>query len=383
MKSASNMQYNFKEVNLGPSFRKEEIKKAKELINSAVPFTVVGMPVVGISFFLKYLTTTSLEFFIHIDINELPSLNKTNFLLLILKELGGKSSFKSDSKLMDLCRGQLEVLVKKHKKVILAFNRFDRLQKIFDQNFFANLRTLWEVDEEKIVMVFTANRSLVELAPEAVSGGNFNLCSKVFYLAPSHKSDLEKLVKMNTPELLEDRKRFNNAAQLSGGHYQLCAVLLKSELLDKDPLGDAAISFQLKELFEYLNYGQRKQLQKLAFGRKIENFDYYLIQVGYIKQLKEGNYQIFSPLLENYIRQNSSMGLPVKENRLFQLLKSKKGQVVTHDEIFQVIWQENYEEVSNWSLNALIYRLRKNPVFIAKGYSIESYKKVGYGLVKN
>ena len=70
--------------------------------------------------------------------------------------------------------------------------------------------------------------------------------------------------------------------------------------------------------------------------------------------------KLFSPLLAQYIKQNSSFKLPVKEYKLFNVLKKNIGKIVTKDEIFQHVWGEDYTEASDWALNSLIYRLRKN-----------------------
>lgn len=79
--------------------------------------------------------------------------------------------------------------------------------------------------------------------------------------------------------------------------------------------------------------------------------------------------------------QNIKIKLPPKEALLFSLLKRNEGKAVSKDELFKVIWQ-NSDEVTDWSLNALIYRLRKNPTFSSSGYTIESQKKIGYYLLK-
>lgn len=365
---------------MGPKFCQEKVREAENLIDSSTPFTVVGMPTSGISFFIKYLDTLPNIDFLHIDINELPHPSKYELFRLILKKLGEDPAGIDEEKLVDHCKRRLEVLISKNRRVVLGFNRFDRLIKEFDQNFFANLRTLWEVDKEKIVLIFTANKPLSELAPEAVSGGNFNLCSKCLYLPPYSQDDLLKLLDINAPAL-RSSPGLKKALELSGGHYQLFILLLKSDQIDK-PLSDTAIKFQLKELYQFLNYQQRKQLQKIALGKFVKSLDPFLAQVSFIK-LSNAGQALFTPLLAEYIKTNLRLRLPLKESRLFQLLKEKEGKLVSKDTLFADLWQGEEDKASDWALNALIYRLRKNPTFIASGYIIESQKKVGYYLVRS
>ena len=372
------MNYLFKEAKLGPDFCKKELTEIKKLIDQSTSFSVVGIPAMGISIFLKYLVTTKLAEFVHIDINDLPSLDKLSFLKLIYKELGGDKENTSEQGLIDLIKRKLETIITQHERVVIVFNRFDRLKKEFNQNFFANLRSIRDVDKEKIVMVFAANHPLPHEAPQALIGGNLNMFSKTFYLKPYSKEDLEKLTELNAPNLKTGDEFFYKALRLSGGHYQLCQLLLKSDPRMEDPLSDQAIKLQVKELYEYLNYKQRRQLQKLALGKKLSRIDRFLTDIGFIDQQNN----LLSPLLVDYIKLNVRFRLSVKESQLFQLLKNKKGKLVSKDEIFSGLWGEDNEEATDWALNSLIYRLRKNPTFIASGYIIESQKKVGYSLIK-
>jgi len=75
--------------------------------------------------------------------------------------------------------------------------------------------------------------------------------------------------------------------------------------------------------------------------------------------------------------------LPAKEKALFSLLKKRLNMVVSKDQIFEHIWESDPESASDWALNALIYRLKKNPGFLASGYVIENHKKLGYSMLKS
>ncbi|MBI2595637.1 helix-turn-helix domain-containing protein [Candidatus Daviesbacteria bacterium] len=387
------MSNSFKEAKLGPKFCREDIKKIRQLIENSTTFSVCGMPSMGISIFLRFLATQKFAYFVHVDINELPKLSRSELFKLLRKQL----------------RHPLEELAQKHRRIVIIFNRFDRLKKEFnedffsnlrslrdidkekivmvfaanrpllEQSFFSNLRSLRDIDKEKIVMVFAANRPLLEQSPKALSGGNLNMYSKTFYLKPYSKEDLKKLTGLNAPKFLKHQD-FDRALELSGGHYQLLQLLLKSDCLHENPLQDKAIKFQLKDLYKYLKYPQRKLLQKTALGKKVKTPEKYLLDTGFVKKTG-GKLEVFTTLLADFIKSGARVRLPFQESRLFALLKSRAGKTVTKDEIFEALWKNG--EGSDWALNALIYRIRKNPAFVSLGYIIENQKKSGYSLIRN
>ncbi len=357
----------FPEAKLAKNFRAQDIKKVDHLIRQSISFSVVGMPAMGISIFLRFLATTSLAYFVHIDINELTTLNKVDLLKLITKKLGGGSSLI-----------QLQKLIQNHYRVVLIFNRFDRLKSEFTASFFASLRPLRDIDKEKIVMIFSSNYPLIQLAPLALSGGNLNMFSKSYYLTPYTQSELVELLKLNSPNLITNDERYFNALRLSGGHYQLLQLLLKSDHILDNPLLDVAIKLQISALYKYLNYSQKKQIQQIARGKKISILDKFLQDVGLVNS-KEN---IFTSLLIDYVRSHNLIKLSFKERKLYQLLKARLGKIVTKDEIITELWKNNYDQATDWALNSLIYRLRNNPTFEATGYIIENQKKSGYVLLK-
>ena len=253
---------------------------------------------------------------------------------------------------------------------MIIFNRFDQLAKEFDFNFLSNLQSLTTLSPDKIVLIFTSTKPLIDIAPEALQGGNLTFYSKVLYFKPYTKTELKKLLKIE-PEESEEGADMDELLELSGGHNQLFRILLNSQK-QKNLLLDQFVKTQMKGLIDYLDYAQRKRVQKIALGKKIEEVDEYLLGVGMVK---DG--VLFTPLLSQYIRQNMPVRLPPKEAKVFKLLRNNIGRVVSKDEIFEVA-----ELPSDWALDALIYRLRKHPFITSHGYIIESHKKVGYLLLQ-
>ncbi len=361
----------FKEANLPNSFCQKQLSDVTDLINSSTSFAIVSMPALGVSMFLRFLGTRPVGLMVHIDINELNKPTKLDFFKLLLKELGEEREFTDTEELVDVCRQRLEVLIKDNQRIVLIYNHFDSLEKEYDRNFFANLRSLRDIDKEKIVMIFSSRGSLPEIAPESVSGGNLNMYSKTYYFKYTD-SDLEDLTELNTPHLINGN--FKKALKLADGHYQLLQLLLKTEYEEK-PLEDPSINLQFKDLYQKLNYNQRKQLQKVILGKKLTSTDPYLVNIGYLNGAN-----LFSSLFADYIKSTMRLKLPLKEEELFKLLKSRNGRVIKKDEIFEILWPNG--DGSDWALNALVYRLKKNPTFQSSGYTIENQKKVGYCLVK-
>lgn len=378
-----NQRYNFPEAKLGPDFAKENLKNVRELIDNDLSFVVISMPGVGASCFLKYLAVQDFAHFIHVDLYSLPALSLHEFYKLLLLELGGKPHAKSDEKLLEEIKRNLKELSKKWGKVVIIFSRFDQLKSQFTPTFLSNIQSLTTqslttVSESPVVEIFTSTKPLYEIAPEALTGGNLNFYSEQVYFKPYSKDDLKKLLKVDPAKPLPSPV-LNQLLDLSGGHNQLFRILLSSQK-QQNLLLDQFVKMQLKELTDYLDYYQRKQVQKIAMGKKINEIDEYLTGVGMVK--KRGlNFELFTPLLTDYIRTNMPVKLPVKEAKLFKLLRQHLGNTVSKDEIFTEIWQGS-DEATDWALDALIYRLRKHPFMKANGYIIESHKKVGYTLIQ-
>src|SRR3989344_353483 len=375
----SNIRYNFREAQLGPDFAKDALKEFKQLIDSGVSFVTHSMPGVVASYFLKYLATQAFAFFIYVDFYNLPTLNQHEFYRMFLRDLGGDPSGKSDEQVFIETKEIFKKLTEKHEKIVIIFSRFDQLKKELDENFLSNLQSLATISPGKIVLIFTAIKPLHELSPEAVTGGNLTFYSRSLYFKPYSTKDLKKLLKIE-PEQLNPNVDLDQLIELSGGHNQLLHILLNSQK-QQNLLLDQFVRMQLKELIDYLDYQQRKQVHKIALGRKLDEVDEYLLGVGMIKQ-EDSAHRLFSPLFEEYIRSYLAPRLPQKEYKLFKLLRQNTGKIVNKDELFQTLWQQDSDKATDWALDALIYRLRKHPFLKSQGYIIENHKKVGYTLVQ-
>lgn len=383
-------QYNFKESQLDPSFAKDKVKDFKQLIEAGQSFTVVSMPGVGVSFFLKYLVCQDFTYFIHIDLYNLPTLSQHEFYRMFHRDLGLKPTKATDEQVFLEIKAKIKKMAEDYEKVVIVFSRFDQLKKDLDENFLSNLQSLTTLSLGKIVLIFTAIKPLYELAPEAVTGGNLPFYSRILYFKPFSGQDLKKLFLLDHTQ--KAHPELEEMLKLSGGHSQLLNVFNNSHK-QNNLLLDKFVTLQLKDLYNYLDYQQKKQVQRIALGKTVSSIDEYLPGVGYVKQATSGvkkmrlhlggvKLELFSPVLAEYIKTNLPHKLPVKERALFNLLRKNSGRTVTKDEIFREVWGENQQEASDWALDALIYRLRKHPLLKSQGYIIENHKKVGYMLVQ-
>ncbi len=374
-------RYNFPEAKLGPDFAQDKLKEFKQLIDASLSFVVLSMPGVGVSYFLKYLAMQTFAHFIHVDLYLLPTLSQYEFYKLLLTEVGGSPKSKTDEQMLGEIKKKIRQLADSEKrgKIVIIFSRFDQLSKHFDWNFFSNIQSLTTISPGKIVLIFTSTRPLHDITPDALSGGNLNFYSEELYFKPYNKTDLENLIKIE-PIRPVPKPILERLLDLSSGHNQLLRILLSSQK-QQNLLLDQFVKLQMKEFVDYLDYHQRKQVQKIALGKKIEEPDEYLLGVGMVKKIGS-EYQLFTPLLSEYIKTNLPVKLPVKESKLFKLLRQNMGRTVIKDEIFATVWGDHEEGATDWALDALIYRLRKHPFMKANNFVIESHKKVGYTLIQ-
>lgn len=375
--------YEYKEASLGRDFCVEKTLAVKELIDSSTTFTMVAMPAVGVSYFMRYLATNPYGEgydFVHINAYELHTLNKLNFYKLLYKELDGGTEIETEDELILAIK---ELTLKRAQcshRLVIIFNRFDQLDKCFDEEFFGSLYMIREMDKERIVMIFTSTKPLIEIVPEMISGANLYMFSKSLYFGRFTDEELVAIYSLNNPGNLAANPSLKRALALAQGHHQLFQLLLNSVRLD-DPLLDRFIKIRLAELYEFLSHNRQKMLEKVVNGKVVEEIDDYLIGIGMV-MVVQGQPKVFSPLFGEYLKSHIPVRLPAKEKRLFRLLQRNIDRVVSKDEIFTAIWGENSDKASDWALNSLIYRLKRQPAYLNSGYILENQKKEGYILYR-
>ena len=375
----NNIMYKFKEYNLDKNFAKSDILAVTSLIHEVNSLQIVGIANSGISIFIKYLTSLPLGKFIYVDSYALALVIERDFWALVLTEFGGDVTAEDTIDIiLEKIREQLVTFADKNERIIIVFNRFDQLSKLFSAEFFNRLRAIQRVLAEQLVMVYAVCKPVHLYNANALEGANLGFFSNIFYLHPYATKDIYYLYEVFGPAV-SDERIIDKAIALSGGHYQLFQFLLKSDRI-ATPLDDQFVKLAVQDIYNRFTTSQQKELEKIVQGKSIGSVDDYLLQVGFIKQTEVG-FEIFSPVVRDYILRKSSK-LPKKEARLFALLKKYRGSVVSKDMIMKAVWRDEVDEMSDWALNSLVYRLKNNPAFLQTGYSIENYKGVGYLLSK-
>lgn len=343
-------------------FCKQSLKDCLDSIDTQTSFNLVAMPGVGVTFFLNAMAQSNSDNFLFINSYEMHDFSKPAFYEQLSIKLGidltEPFSLQKISKALNEKARSLD-------RLVLVFNRLDRLSEILDQNFYDNMRFLRDSFRDKIVMIFVSSRPMFELSTADVKDA-LSLITKTIYF-PGYSNDDLKEISHSSSSAVIDKKALNYA----GGHHALLQVLLRCQNLD-NPLPDPMVEMLVKDIYFGLDINRRKQLETFVL-RGMEPKDQLLTGLGYIK-----NGQTFTPLLSNYIKSLGKSHLPVKEKRLMKLLTIHKDKVVSKEEIFDYVWPEKGGIVSEWALNALIYRLRRHATFDNERYSIESRKKDGY-----
>lgn len=334
-------------------------------IKSQTSFNLVAMPGVGVTFFLHALAQAQTDNFIFVNSYEMRDFSKSAFYEQLCDKLG--IEFAEPISLKKISQA-LNAKAEKLDRLVIVFNRLDRLSEILDQNFYDNMRFLRDVHRDKIIMIFVSSRPMFELSAVDVKDA-LSLITKTVYF-PGYDDAALLEINRSSGSAKVDQKALNNA----GGHHALLQVLLRCQNLD-NPLPDPMVEMLIKDIYFGLDINRRKQLEAFVL-RGIQPKDSSLINLGYIK-----NNQTFTPLLASYIKSLGKRHLPIKEKRLMRLLTLRKGKVVSKQEIFDYVWPEKGGVVSDWALNALIYRLRRHAAFDSERYDIESRKKDGYILL--
>lgn len=418
------------------TFEKEEAEKLGEYLRNRQCVDLVGMKRVGISNFLRfflrhkdiiptYVSKTDKHLFIPVDLNDLVEQEIYPFWTLTLKrvldateratlspdvkqkvsELFDKSiQFQDLFLVIDNIRQALNLLVESSIYPTIFLLRFDRLKGTLNPSLFDNFDGLREASHSNVSFVFTSDRSLNSVYPEARS--SLSVFMQKMYFKPASEKDLKTVYDAY-------RNRYNlslspetESAFLTGvgGYIQYLqlGLISLSESRRKDIktendilnflLNDERIILQSEELWESLTVDEQKVLLQLLNKQKIDSESKekarYLWDTGLVTG--QGNtFKIFSPLFGAYVQQveheekrkRKSAHLTRKENLLFTLLKAQLGEICERDKIIEVVWPESQEfGISDWAIDRLIARVRVKLREQDNPYEIQTVRTRGYKL---
>ena len=280
---------------------------------------------------------------------------------------------KNDDSSLSAIKQNIDALCETNERVVMVFNRFDRLAGILDQNLSDNLRYL-RSNHAKMLMIFVTSSPLYETHHQILSDGS-KIFTKTVYFKPYEAKDLLQIAHIDSLPM----KRAREVVELSGGHHSLFHTLMRCQDIN-NPLSDPTDELIVQQIYSSFNTKRRDVLMAVVEGRHVKP-DEYLSGTGIVKTSESGQQELFTPLLSKYILKQGSFSLPHKERKLLRLLKQNTGKLVRKRDIFDQIWGD--EVAGDWALNSLVYRLRRHPAFDSNRYTIKSAKKDGYILIDN
>ncbi|HEX7042500.1 MAG TPA: hypothetical protein VF189_04575, partial [Patescibacteria group bacterium] len=254
------MDISVTEMHYPLSFRVSDARLLGDNLKHRHNIELVGMKRVGISNFLRfflyhkdikrqYLPQDGKNLFIPVDLNNLIEREIFPFWRLTFKRIVDtvESSVFDNAvkqKINDLfansiqsgdlfltfdgVRESLLLLVKENIYPTFFLLRFDRLSDVVTPEFFSNLQSLKDATNQKLSYVFTSYRELEKLAPDVLSKHEASTFTKVLYLKPGGKGDMEIMFdsiaekyNLSVPPTLKDV-----LIDLSGGHLQYLQLSL-------------------------------------------------------------------------------------------------------------------------------------------------------------
>lgn len=358
-------------------FCSETTQSCLKLIDASCSFTLRAMPGLGVSFFLKHLMQHKNYYWIPLNLYELPKPKPKTLIQFLANALGCPIPGKYES-LAHCIEGRIQELAKNHERIVLVFNRYEALEHATGTLMLNTLRSIRDINREKIVFIFAASKSLANrLSPHQMD--SFNLFSKEVFLKPFRPDELAHLLTLDKSASLVGKSDLQRVIIMSGGHHSLAQTLLRCQSLD-NPLGDPMVRLQLDYIYSCLSpYESEILLHESRYWQLEPNHP--LIRMGFIVEKKSGNH-LFSSLLSQHLQTKHAQELPPKEKALLSLLQKQAPNFVSKDELIEKLWNNSRDGGSEWALTALLYRLRKHPSFIASGNSIITFKKRGYALVE-
>lgn len=350
--------------NFSDNFCHDTVQDSLANIQSLACFNLVTMVGIGVTFLLKAIEQQTEAECVFINSYEMSEFTKEE----LFAQLSSKLGMPEPGDLQEI-GDALAAKAQGTERVVLIFNRIDRLDSVFDQHMYDNLRYLRDACRGKVVIVFVSAVPLLEMSPTSTKSILSYVTKTTYFKGFSNDDLLEICHASGVPDTDIDPL----ALEYAGGIHTLFQVLIRCHSLEH-PLADTFVEAMVKDIYFRLNDRRRKQLETFVLKGKPPT-DPYLYGIGYVTGEP---LRIMTPLLHEYIFKQGKHSLPVKERRLFRLLHAHKGKLVTKNAIFDHVWREDNGIASDWALNALVYRLKRHPGFDGDRYTIESRKKEGY-----
>ncbi len=268
-------------------FCKDSTMAALRYFQKGISFNLVALTGVGITYFINHLQTRSKDHFVYINTFEMPEFTKPAFYRQMIIKLGGSYAVDGLDDIQYIKQLITQYTERTKRKLVIVFNRFDRLNRIADQSFFDNLRFLQSDTKGSVVMLFVSSEPLVE---EFRSIKDISqLFSASLFFKPYSFDDLTQILLSDGTTISEQ-----SVISLSGGHHNLYNIISRAQSLD-NPLSDAMVELIIKDLYFGQNPRRREELNSVSRGKKIKP-DEYLVGIGLVKKVNT-SFETFTPLL--------------------------------------------------------------------------------------
>lgn len=418
-------------------FRNKQAAQLGQEIKNRHSVILVGMKRVGISNFLRFFIYQQKiqETFIHdqkkhlfiaVDLNDMVEREIFPFWILTFKRIVDAveaSTIPQETKkeIQDLFLNSIQIndqfmmienIRKTLSKIIelgllptIFLIRFDRMQQVATENFFANLKGLQDSMSPHLSFVITCFRPLEDLIPKLKKSFLSSFTHPIF-LKPASEADQKVLLDTYQVRygLNLNPNQKKQLFDLVGGHIrflQLAMIILNEnhkltfEKVLKKINQDERIMLQAEELWESLTQEEQQILKKMIdssiSANEIEKHR-YLIETGFVIN-KNNQYQIFTSFLDSYIKNHTisqnnsdnSIEFTKKELALFTFLQKNLNQVCERDQIIEAVWTDEEEalEVSDWAMDQLVARVRAKLKKQKSDSEILTIRTRGYKLISN
>lgn len=260
-----------------------------------------------------------------------------------------------------------------------CFDQLKRLESLREKHYtnfvsilLCNLRNIYKAYHEKLQVI----------------------TKSAFIIKPFTESESFKILK--SYEVKYDLKISTNAkdkiAILSGGHTGLIKNIFLREIdnpnSDHEIIGlldDEGVVRWLEQICKDLPKNVLEDI--LSRTKSIESQE-ILKKFGIINEKGK----VFSPVFENYLEKKlkSAPQLPVdlkltnQEKQVYDYLIKNAGNIISREEIGDIMWGEkSAENYSEWSIDQMIYRIRKKIKLLQNGDQIVTKKKMGFVFLRN
>lgn len=300
----------------------------------------------------------------------------------------------------------------------IILDEFDECLETLPAQTLATLRALRDANKYRLAYVAFLRNLSDDIRDPAEYEGFYEIFSRsIFGLAPYQHEDSNRILQQ-----LEARRAHESASltgtsrqrllELSGGHPGLLVALFDA-FIAAPPVGvdwmewstsNPKVREELRKLWRGLRHEERQMLTHAAHAAGTDpRAAQSLLLKGLLCQDAQENLRFFSPLLGAYARESSPLAstpllvdltarlvyvdgalvdsLTATEYSLLAYLYERQGEICSHDEILEHLYQDGQYDVELGSASTWVLRLRKkiepepkNPIYVinarGKGYRL-------------